>query len=321
MNRKYIFGKKSSGSYITSDIGIEQSLYEYMKFVKKYKALSAKEQIELIEKYHKNSTSESEKKKILDAIIYSNQRMVISIVKREISINHTNGKAGLYLMDYIQEANIGLLKAFEKYKTEYNVLFYTYATYWIRHYLNVFMNTVVEENKIIPMTFKKKINTLVAYIEEKLSKNIIPSSEEIIKKSKINKQEYSILQPYILEIYTDYSINPHEKPYLLESYILINALKINPIFWNYIIESNNRYKTQEYEKNVYNIHKDRISWDKEKAIIDLLKGSRMNNKYIEVIKKIMRDEKVDPKMKYIAIKQIKRNKFLYEAIRKILKNV
>lgn len=320
MSKKYIFGKKSSGSYITSDISIEKSLRDYMKFVKKYKPISAKEQIELIIKYYDKNTSEIEKKKIYEQIIYSNQRMIISIVKKEISINHNNNKSQIYLMDYIQEANIGLIKAFEKYNPSYKVLFYTYAAYWIRHHINLFMNTIVEENKIIPQTFKKKIIRLIDYIDNKLSNNVVPTYEDIVKHSKINKSEYSILQPYIIEIYSEYNINPSKKPEFLERYALLNALKSNPLFINYILEQNNKAKTKEYEHNVYNYNKDKISWDKEKAIIDVLSKAKLNKKYIDIIKKIIRDEKIDPKIKYSALKEIKKNKTLSKIIRKILES-
>ncbi|MEM5878279.1 MAG: sigma factor [Candidatus Aenigmatarchaeota archaeon] len=320
MSQKYIFGKKGSGSYITSDTSIEKSLRDYMKFVKKYKSIPAKEQVKLLIKYHDSNTSEIEKQKIYESIIYSNQRMIISIVKKEISINHNNDKSQIYLMDYIQEANIGLIKAFEKYNPSYKVLFYTYAAYWIRHHINVFMNSVVDENKIIPQSFKKKILKLISFINKKLDNNIIPGAEEIIKASKINKSEYSILQPYIVEIYSEYSINPNKKPELLEKYSILNSLKNNPSFVNYMLEHANKSKTKEYESNVYNYNKDKISWDKEKAIIDILKKAKINHKYIDAIKKIIRDEKVDPKIKYTALKEIKKNKVLSDIIRKILRS-
>lgn len=81
-------------------------------------------QNELIDVYQKSS-SPKEREKALEALIESNQKLVFSIAKSY------NGQ-GLDLDDLIQEGNIGLYRAIQKFDTSKNSVLSTYATWWIR---------------------------------------------------------------------------------------------------------------------------------------------------------------------------------------------
>lgn len=110
--------QKKNNSAIT-----EESLAAYLKEIKKIPLLSAKEEKEL-SKCIKNGDKESR-----DKLIKSNLRLVV-----KIALNYTGH--GLSVMDLIQEGNIGLMRAAEKFDYRKNVRFSTYAAWWIRQSIN-----------------------------------------------------------------------------------------------------------------------------------------------------------------------------------------
>jgi len=95
------------------------TIYSYMSEIKNIEILSEEEIKELSEKV-KNNDEEARNK-----IVYHNLRLVASIAK------HYTGK-GLPAEDLIQEGNIGLIRAAEKYDSSHECKFSTYATYWIK---------------------------------------------------------------------------------------------------------------------------------------------------------------------------------------------
>jgi RNA polymerase primary sigma factor len=95
------------------------SLRMYLKEIKRTKLLTADEERELAF-YVRRGDSEARKR-----MIESNLRLVVKIAKRY-------GGQGLPLVDLIEEGNIGLIKAVEKFDPGKNCRFSTYATLWIR---------------------------------------------------------------------------------------------------------------------------------------------------------------------------------------------
>lgn len=104
-----------------NDVDMSDSVKLYLKEIIKYSLLTREEEVVLFNKY-KQTKDESIKNKIINA----NLRLVVSIAKKYIGITT------LSFLDLIQEGNIGLLIAIEKFDTEYNTKFSTYATYWIK---------------------------------------------------------------------------------------------------------------------------------------------------------------------------------------------
>ena len=96
------------------------SIQMYLREIGKVPLLSTAEEIELAKRKERGD------KEACDKLIQANLRLVVSIAKRFA------GAKGLSLLDLIQEGNIGLFKAVEKFEYRKGYKFSTYATWWIR---------------------------------------------------------------------------------------------------------------------------------------------------------------------------------------------
>lgn len=103
---------------------ISDSIRSYFLEISKFEPLGKEELNDLFRKY-----KETHSNIYKDKIINSNLKLVVSIAKRY-------QKRGLSLQDLIQEGNIGLMKAFEKFDPEMQFKFSTYAVYWIAEYIH-----------------------------------------------------------------------------------------------------------------------------------------------------------------------------------------
>ena len=101
------------------DIATEDSVRMYLKEIGTIPLLSAEEEMNLAER--KEQGDERARKRLAEA----NLRLVVSIAKKYIG-------RGMHLQDLIQEGNLGLLKAVEKFDYRKGYKFSTYATWWIR---------------------------------------------------------------------------------------------------------------------------------------------------------------------------------------------
>lgn len=97
----------------------DTALEAYLRDINRMALLTAEEEKELARKVQKGE------KKARDHMILSNLRLVVSIAK-----DHVN--RGLSLLDLIEEGNLGLLKAVERFDPERGCRFSTYATWWIK---------------------------------------------------------------------------------------------------------------------------------------------------------------------------------------------
>ena len=91
----------------------------YLREIGKVPLLTAEEEVELA---HRIEMGDEEAKKRLNE---ANLRLVVSIAKRYVG-------RGMQFLDLIQEGNLGLLKAVEKFDYRKGFKFSTYATWWIR---------------------------------------------------------------------------------------------------------------------------------------------------------------------------------------------
>ena len=103
----------------SADVVVTSSVKMYLREIGKYDLLSREEEIKLAEAAANGS------KKAKNDLVNHNLRLVVSIAK------HYMGR-GLTLLDLIQEGNIGLIKAVDKYNVNKGFKFSTYATYWIK---------------------------------------------------------------------------------------------------------------------------------------------------------------------------------------------
>lgn len=112
-------GKKRSEEYLESAAG--DSVQMYLREIGRYPLLSADEEVELAKRQEKEDEAARQQ------LIQSNLRLVVSIAKRYVGRTHN-----LSLLDLIQEGNIGLFRAVEKFDYRKGFKFSTYATWWIR---------------------------------------------------------------------------------------------------------------------------------------------------------------------------------------------
>ena len=104
---------------VPDGVSVEDPVRMYLKEIGKVPLLSAEEEIELAKKMEEGD--EEAKKKLAEA----NLRLVVSIAKRYVG-------RGMLFLDLIQEGNLGLIKAVEKFDYKKGYKFSTYATWWIR---------------------------------------------------------------------------------------------------------------------------------------------------------------------------------------------
>ncbi len=97
------------------------SVQMYLREIGKYPLLKGEEEIELAKRIERNDESARQK------LALSNLRLVVSVAKK-----YVGRSANLSLLDLIQEGNIGLFKAVEKFDFRKGFKFSTYATWWIR---------------------------------------------------------------------------------------------------------------------------------------------------------------------------------------------
>lgn len=104
---------------VPKGISIDDPVRMYLKEIGKIPLLSAEEEISLAKRMEEGD--ENAKKRLVEA----NLRLVVSIAKRYVG-------RGMLFLDLIQEGNLGLIKAVEKFDYEKGFKFSTYATWWIR---------------------------------------------------------------------------------------------------------------------------------------------------------------------------------------------
>ena len=163
-------------SEITKDINMNDPVRMYLKEIGRINLLSTEEELEL----SKRVAAGDEMAK--NTLAESNLRLVVSIAKRYVG-------RGLLFLDLIQEGNIGLMKAVEKFDYDKGYKFSTYATWWIRQAIT---RALADQARTIrvPVHMVETINKM-ARIQRQLTLelNREPSEEEIAKKMGISVEK------------------------------------------------------------------------------------------------------------------------------------
>ena len=151
---------------VPDGVSIEDPVRMYLKEIGKVPLLSAEEEIELAKKMELGD--EEAKKKLAEA----NLRLVVSIAKRYVG-------RGMLFLDLIQEGNLGLIKAVEKFDYRKGYKFSTYATWWIRQAIT---RAIADQARTIriPVHMVETINKLIRVSRQLLQElGREPSPEEI----------------------------------------------------------------------------------------------------------------------------------------------
>ena len=151
---------------ITDNVALDDPVKLYLKEIGRVPLLSAEEEIELAIKI--NEGDERAKKRLTEA----NLRLVVSIAKRYVG-------RGMHVLDLIQEGNVGLIKAVEKFDYTKGFKFSTYATWWIRQAIT---RAIADQARTIriPVHMVETINRLKKAHSRLLHENGYDPSEEQI---------------------------------------------------------------------------------------------------------------------------------------------
>ena len=180
-----------SDEELTKDVNINDPVRMYLKEIGKIPLLTMEEEM----KYSVAAAAGDENAKRI--LAESNLRLVVSIAKRYVG-------RGLLFLDLIQEGNIGLMKAVEKFDYDKGFKFSTYATWWIRQAIT---RALADQARTIrvPVHMVETINKL-ARVQRQLTQelNREPTDEEIAEKLDITvekvREVYKISQdPVSLE--------------------------------------------------------------------------------------------------------------------------
>lgn len=153
-----------------------ESLEKYLQEIGKEELLSTDEEVELAQRIRKGD------RKALDRLTKANLRFVVSVAKQ-----YQN--QGMSLPDLINEGNLGLIKAAEKFDETRGFKFISYAVWWIRQSI---LQAIAEQSRIVRVPLNQvgsvnKINRMLNKFEQENERR--PSSEEISEQTDIPQEK------------------------------------------------------------------------------------------------------------------------------------
>lgn len=230
-------------------VALTDTVKWYLIKIGKYNLLTKQEEFEL-SKYIENDGKVSNKQEVI--LILSNLRLVVNVAKK-----YFYRATHMEFEDLIQEGNIGLLKAVEKYDYKRGCRFSTYATWWIRQSI---IRSIADKNRMIrlPVHVEETLYKIKKFSKRYVSvKNCEPSIKEI--SLGLNLKEKNITK--ILEASAEVlSINDTiaNSDYSIENFIdagekyHVDYCKSNDIFEKYLIRLLlNKLKFKEFKVLCY----------------------------------------------------------------------
>lgn len=171
---------------IAGEVNIDDPVKVYLKDIGKVPLLSVEEEIELAQRMQKGD--EYAKQRLSEA----NLRLVVSIAKRYVG-------RGMLFLDLIQEGNLGLMKAVDKFDYTKGFRFSTYATWWIRQAIT---RAIADQARTIriPVHMVETINKLIRttrVLVQELGRD--PTPEEISREMGISEERVREIQRIALD--------------------------------------------------------------------------------------------------------------------------
>lgn len=151
---------------VPDDVGIDDPVRMYLKEIGRVPLLSAEQEVDLAKRMQEGDEYAK------NALAEANLRLVVSIAKRYVG-------RGMLFLDLIQEGNLGLLKAVEKFDYRKGFKFSTYATWWIRQAIT---RAIADQARTIriPVHMVETINKLVRVSRQLLQElGTDPTPEQI----------------------------------------------------------------------------------------------------------------------------------------------
>lgn len=170
----------------TPEAVVDNSIKIYMREMGQFSMLSADKEIELAHRIAEGDQSAK------NELVEANLRLVVSLAR------HYQG-CGLSYQDLIQEGNIGLIKAAEKFDVSKGFRFSTYASWWIKQALS---RAIADQSRTIriPVHMTENINKFKKAERELLSQlNREPKIKEIADAMGISEKQAKEIQSYIVE--------------------------------------------------------------------------------------------------------------------------
>lgn len=170
----------------TPEVVVDNSIKIYMREMGQFSMLSAEKEVELANRIAEGDQSAK------NELVEANLRLVVSLAR------HYQG-CGLSYQDLIQEGNIGLIKAAEKFDVSKGFRFSTYASWWVKQALS---RAIADQSRTIriPVHMTENINKFKKTERELLSKlNREPKIKEIADAMGISEKQAKEIQSYIVE--------------------------------------------------------------------------------------------------------------------------
>lgn len=169
---------------VPKGVAVEDPVRLYLREIGRIKLLTTNEEIELARKIIQGGTPGAIAKRKL---VQANLRLVVSIAKKYVG-------RGMLFLDLIQEGNLGLIRAAEKFDHERGFKFSTYATWWIRQAIT---RAIADQARTIriPVHMVETINKLVR-VQRQLVQEYgrEATAEEIAKKMDITVEKVQAIQ-------------------------------------------------------------------------------------------------------------------------------
>ncbi|MGM0471607.1 MAG: RNA polymerase sigma factor RpoD [Bacillota bacterium] len=161
---------------VPDGVGIDDPVRMYLKEIGKVDLLTAEEEVELAKRMEEG---DQEAKQML---VEANLRLVVSIAKKYVG-------RGMLFLDLIQEGNLGLIKAVEKFDYTKGYKFSTYATWWIRQAIT---RSIADQSRTIriPVHMVETINKVIRvsrHLLQELGRE--PEPEEIAEEMDLSEEK------------------------------------------------------------------------------------------------------------------------------------
>lgn len=227
----------------------------YLKEIGKYNILTPEEEYNLAILAQKGDLEAK------NQLLLHNLKLVVSIASKNIY-------SYVSLEDKIQEGNLGLITAIEKFDPTKGYKFSTYATWWIKQKIT---RSIGEQGNIIrkPVNYQEKKRKVNKYIEKiEKNKNITPSYEEIAKATGLNVSNVKLVLSLEKESISLNSTVGEEKDSKLEDFIADDC--------NYVLDLENEYLKKIINNEIKNTFLKINDLDEEEIEVLTEFGKKMN---------------------------------------------